>query len=1116
MHKRRRTERTKARFTYWLFSLHFYIFSACLIFQNFAKISNIGMKGIRLLLSVLLIPLVFQAAFADEEIDTSRAATRRGTTTTVSSNRQKSDTTSAPQKKQSAVSRTTDIDKTKTSVRERSTTKQVSARTDNNTAVIDRNANTKKSATKSLSARTATNVQTRTPSANNTKRVTNRTVTQPSAKSSVKSARVATNTAKRTKNATISRNATDTPTVTAEQFQSRNFSACKNVFFECMDEFCANKDSTLKRCACSARIHDFDRTQKSLEQVEDKLLDFSERLLTVNLDQEDALAMNTATEGELAKTKDKTKSNQILDSIAKKLNTSFDDNNFNQGLNAISLSLNADAAFDNIDSMLGASTTSKSGTALYAAALPVCREMAMEVCSESDQKIAEESYQLAITQDCNLVQKSYEAQTEQARNKVFESGALLDMSRLDIYQKRNSDDILTCKRKMINMLTDTTVCGDKMSKCLDTTGKYIDPSTGEAVLTTDLYGITNLIKRPTGDDTWRSIPENEEFVKYLNTKKIYLEPAMEKCQNISDYVWESFMEDALAQIKLAQEAKINELRQSCTTLTAQCLADSAKSITDFDARALSIFGVKADYTVNQMCADIKTACTALINTQSATDPSNPNAPTTPSEWDTGMTDIATEKTYETILATCREVGKNCIIQACSAISGNFGLCENIGTSINRKSIINRRSCWDEVEQCVADAGADAINRIMTLKGRLETSAVDIDGNGTNDPYATEGNIYKDLYTGYIKSDGKTITYASTYDWYNNWLKEFNDSHGTNPIEKDGQIYRLTEQIWGNCETAPELTRTDENDGVKNRIIVNYDASNKDNPNNAHETLLSWFARNTKTAEAWDSCRDTTCPKNTKSYDGRCLSISMFAASGEYCPEDDTGTYRSFKANGITQCCLAGNYIEYNTVNGVCCKEGRAEEVQKDDNYAATTGINAEATNTDVCTPAATPPATPKAKLAFSTTDFDYFCTNGDLTYTSGEIECAKGYFVAVSRLDKTTGLHYTPVARKSSSFNPDGPYDYVENNFYYDKNAIVYENGKNPSMPDITKYIFRPVEESSPGTDILSTKNWYSAKGTALCPPTLKTTNICCGIEKSTTDTTQPDSWNVTFPLQGK
>ena len=1055
------------------------------------------MKGIRLFLSVLLIPLVLQAAIADDEIDTSRAATRRGTTTTVSSNRQKSEITTA-QKKQGTASRTMNAEKNKTTVRERSATKQVSARTDNNTNVISRNTADKKNQQKSLSARTATNVQTRNVDTAGTKRVTNRATTQPAIKSSGTSARAATSAAKRTTNAKISRSATETPTITADEFKSRNFSACKDIFFECMDEFCANKDSSLKRCACSARIHDFDKTKKSLEQVEDKLLDFSERLLTVNLDKEDALAMNTATEGELASIEDKTKSNKILDEIAKKLNTSFNDSNFNQGLNAISLSLNTDAAFDSVDSMLGASTTTKSGTALYSAALPVCREMAMEVCNESDQKIAEESYQLAITQDCNLVQKSYEAQTEQARNKVFESSALLDMSRLDTYQKRNSDDILTCKRKMINMLTDTTVCGAKMSKCLDTTGKYIDPSTGEAVLTTNLYEITNLIKRPTGDDTWRSIPENEEFVRYLNTKKIYLEPAMENCQNISDYVWESFMEDALAQIKLAQEAKINELRQSCTTLTAQCLTDSAESITDFDARALSIFGVKADYTVNQMCDDIKNACAALINTKE-----NPATPGTPSEWDTGMTDIATEKTYETILATCREVGKNCIIQACSAISGNFGLCENIDTSINRKSIINRRSCWNEVKQCVADAGADAINRIMTLKGRL---GIDSDSDSIPENYSNAGHIYDELYD--------TSKWPNIYDWEGN-----NYSTGNTDIT-GAQVYRLTEQIWGNCEYIPSTILTGSGTS-QNKIILNYNSSNKDDPNNANETLLSWFARNTKTDNASDSCRDTTCPKDSALYDNACFDLAFFAASGEYCPQDPN--HVRFETNGVSQCCNTGNMIEYSRGSdnkitaGVCCREGIASLKTTQVPYAAESGIS-EATNKEIC---GNKTNSNEAELAFSTDTHDYFCLNGTLAHTKTAIECQGGYFIAVTRGNGLTqGFHYTPTERLTASEGygkstvNQSTYNKNIRNFYYDTNALLYEGGDTtPKLTDCTKYIFEDIIQythlTPPVKDYgVTYKGWFKASDKTSCDydtsPKTQVTPFTGAI------------WNVTLPLLGE
>lgn len=1042
------------------------------------------MKGIKLFLSALLIPLVFQAAFADDEIDTSRAATRRGTTTTVSSNRQKSNTTAAPQKKQGTASRAMDTEKNKTTVRERSTTKQVSNRTQDNTNVIDRTKTEKKTVNKSLSARTATNVQTRNTETNNVKRVTTRTTPQQAKKTSGVSARAATNTAQRVTNAKFSRNATDAPTITAEEFKSRNFSACKDVFFECMDEFCANKDSSLKRCACSARIHDFDKTKKSLEQVEDKLLDFSERLLTVNLDKEDALAMNTATEGELASIEDKTKSNSILDEIAKKLNTSFDNSNFNQGLNAISLSLNTDAAFDNIDSMLGASTTTKSGTALYSAALPVCREMAMEVCSESDQKIAEESYQLAITQDCNLVQKSYEAQTEQARNKVFESSALLDMSRLDIYQKRNSDDILTCKRKMIDMLTDTTVCGANMSKCLDTNGKYIDPSTGEAVLTNDLYEITNLIKRPSGDETWRSIPENEEFVRFLNTKKIYLEPAMENCQNISDYVWESFMEDALAQIKLAQESKINELRQSCTTLTAQCLTDAAESIEDFDARALSIFGVKADYTANQMCADIKNACAALINTKET-----PSAPGTPSEWDTGMTDIATEKTYETILATCREVGKNCIIQACSAISGNFGLCENIDTSINRKSIINRRSCWDEVKQCVADAGAEAINRIMTLKERL---GFDTDSDSIPEDYSNAGHIYNELYD-------KT-EYPNVHDW------EGSKYGSGNTDITAAQIYRLTEQIWGNCEHIPGQILGAPTGITENRIIVNYD---KDATDNSNETLLSWFARNTKTQESTDSCRDTTCPPNTASYDNVCYDINKFADSGEFCEEANRITIKLSATETITNCCEANKQLKYNGSVSVCCNEGIVTGVKSGTDYAAAPAVNTADNNTEVCRPKTT--KTPSATLAFSTENYDYFCVNGSLGYYTAEIKCNGGYFVAESRGKNgiTHGIHYTPVARDTTKYNGSDTttqkdrYNRVGNNFYYEKGAISYSSGKTPVLTDRNKYIFEDITNATTG---VTYNGWYGADD--------KDSNsyVPSGKNKTTT----PNIWKVTFPQKHK
>ena len=811
------------------------------------------MKGLRLFFAACLAPLVFQAVAADNTQTASRTANRRAPLAT---------TTNTVRPRTGAPSRGTSPAPSRASsaqtVRQRSTGTNT-----NNRALHTRTAATPQ---KAVSTRASTTISPRlikTTSRNTTTRNTTRTPNR-------------------------GRSATEQPTTTAptrDEIMARDPKKCREVFYGCMDEFCANKDSQLKRCACSARINEFKGLEQNLTMVEDKLLDFSQRLLTVSMDKEDAAVLNQATAGELAFAQDDTsQSKKMLDEIAKKLNTSFNDSNFDQNLNAISLSLNTDAAFDTIDPTAGASTTTKSGTALYSAALPVCREMALEVCSPDELSIAEGGYQMLIEQDCNTVKKSYQAQSDTARAKVFESGALLDMSRLDVHQKRNSDDILTCKTKMLDMLTDSTVCGTDMGKCLDTSGQYIDPTTGDAILSPNLSNLANLIKRPQNDtQTWATA--NTRYVSFLNGKKKFLEPAMENCQDIADYVWSQFIEDALSQIKIAQDKKLEQVRQSCTTLTAQCLDKSLDSIAEFDARALSIFGISADKTANAMCADIKMACTALFQSTGA-DSGDDSAT---NDWESGVTEITTTKSYETILSTCREVGRNCIIQACTSITGNFGLCEDIDKSINRKSIINRTACWDEVYECVASAGTDTIAKIMTQQGR---TATDSDGDRYAELYniADNANIYRTPQTQQEQESQEQEPQQNTIHIYDICRA---DRKCINNPTIECQICRIAEQIWGNCEQAPDNTLST---NESNRIYTM-------TQNSANETLLSWFAYNTGTATDADSCRDTSCGIGYISLDGNCVRPDHFTSDRYYCPTDTSG-FKQFAINvgGTTNCC----------------------------------------------------------------------------------------------------------------------------------------------------------------------------------------------------------------------
>ncbi len=952
---------------------------------NFIKVLTFAyqrMKGFRLIFTAMLATLVSQAVFANDLSDTARAATRRDATATASgTSRQKQ---SADNKNTNVGSRTTSSGRDSSVVRNRGAVQQTTGRTGaTNKNIVSRTATTntvtnRKNANtgRAISARTAT----MTPAV-----LTPVRIATPG-RGAITPGRSATNiiptaTTRRARASSVStaRNATATTDIAA--ITSRDFKSCRDVFHSCMDEFCANKDATLKRCACSARAGDFDGMKKQLAKVEDKLLDFSQRLLTVNMDKEDALVLNQATEGELAyEQKDKSESKKMLDDIAKKLNASFNDSNFDQNLNAISLSLNTDAAFDNLDSLMGASTTTKSGTSLYNAALPVCREMAMEVCSDEDLAIAESGYQMTIEQDCNTVAKAYESQNDQARTKILESGALLDMSRLDIHQKRNSDDILTCKKKMLDMLTDSTVCGTDMSKCLDISGRYINPATGEAILTENLVDLSTLIARPGPDQTWTSAPGNDKFVLFLENKKKFIEPATENCQNIADSVWDEFIEDALAQIKLAQDSKLEQVRQSCTTLTAQCLDTTFKSISEFDARALSIFGVSADKTVNAMCSDVRNACTALLNSSYGDQ-----------SWDTGMTEIITDKTYATILSTCREVGRQCIIQSCKSITGNFGLCENIDTSVNRKSIISRHSCWAEVQKCVADAGEDTINTIMKNHGRVITT-----GNPAD--YAGIGDIYGELYG--IDRYGLTTlssTPSATYTGIYDWCGQADFAKLTS--EFDWQVCRLTEQIWGNCEQDPS---TDLDEGLHNKILVNYigDASTGDD----NETLLSWFARNTGTENSPESCRDTTCGFGKTNVNGICVSEGDFTSDGMYCP---IATARFNTTNGITNCCEKTLTAD-TSGHRFCCQDGeQITTITKSQYYAkAKTGAIDDSKITYLCTVApysyAYAVATDSTGLLICVSDKSN--ETDAISYSAGEITC-DGYFVKLYQ----NGEHYMPT-----------------------------------------------------------------------------------------------------------
>ncbi len=638
------------------------------------------MKRIKLFLTICLALSVFQTGLADDA-DVARAAAKRGNVSGVSVSGPRTNTsTKKTEPNRSEPARTipnnTKNIRTNQSVQSRTTAKS--------TATVKQ---------RSSNQSTQKTVVTRTPAVTARETAIARTTVsrKPKATKSVAATRVATTPYK---NNHLSRAATTT-TAKLDSIKSKNYSQCKSVYQDCMDEFCANKDANLRRCACSSRISEFDGLKKKLTDVEDKMLQFNQNLLTVGMSKEDASTISVATEGETAfSTKDKSESEKILNKIKNTLNGSSDLSTIGDS-SSFTLSLDIDGAWGQTDGITGISTTAKSGTQLYDAARPVCLEMAKEVCSDNELNIAIDNYKLLIQQDCNTVSKAYNAQYNQAISKVQESGALLDMARLESYQQNNADDMLTCKKKILEQLKSSSVCGEDLHKCLDITGRYIEPSTGKAVLSKDLKNLDTLLTAPTANLKWTQVPANRDFVEFLNSKKRYLGPATEQCKDVASQVWSEFIEEALSKIKLAQTAKMEEIKRGCVTMIAECKTNAYQSIEEFDSRSSSIFSIIADKTVNTICSDVQQACSETVGAAIE-------------DFADNLTDLTTAETKQKIIDQCVTIGKGCITGACTAASGNFELCKQTIAPV-RQSIVKQLSanstplCWDKVYECFKNA-----------------------------------------------------------------------------------------------------------------------------------------------------------------------------------------------------------------------------------------------------------------------------------------------------------------------------------------------------------------------------------------------------------------------------
>ena len=403
------------------------------------------------------------------------------------------------------------------------------------------------------------------------------------------------------------------------------YGSCRDAYATCMDQFCANANDTYRRCYCSDRFTEFRDTSEAFDTALKMLADFQDNNLNaVDKTAAEVNAMYSASAGEAAIKKDTSASQQLLDSIGDVLSGKKKKKETPKTMSSLGVldlsgftsSNTGDIWGDNGGASLfggsndsGVDMAELEGKELYSQANSQCSEIIREACKgDALFNMAKSAYSIMITQDCNMYQKNIDAKKASVEETVRTAEKYLREARLEEYRAHNSQDVNECLTKVENAMVQPLACGENYNKCLDYTGRYINPTTGEPIYSKALLKLNELIILDGSADVAGA---NPNFNKFLDERKMFAETALDTCRDKADMVWSEFKRMAIIQIAQAQDEKIEEVKSSCVETMKECYDEQSGALASFDDTSAQATGALTAITAHDMCKDKVLACAAL-------------------------------------------------------------------------------------------------------------------------------------------------------------------------------------------------------------------------------------------------------------------------------------------------------------------------------------------------------------------------------------------------------------------------------------------------------------------------------------------------------------------------
>ncbi|MCQ2562365.1 MAG: hypothetical protein MJ158_01990, partial [Alphaproteobacteria bacterium] len=406
---------------------------------------------------------------------------------------------------------------------------------------------------------------------------------------------------------------------------------CKEIYFTCMDQFCATVNPDYRRCICSSKINTIQQQQNSISRTNSELQDFQNyNIDAISKTKNEVLAMSTATEGEQAIKKDTSESGAILQNITDVLQNQKNNNSNHQ------TTLNISWSKENF--INSADISSLTGEYLYNAVHEQCATLVSQTCQNNTTlQMIYSMYGMFIDNDCATLEKNVNSQKAVANTNIRTITKEMQNTRLDTYNSHNLLSTSDCMAKVRDNLTADTACGKDFVHCLDITGIYLNITNGEPIYSPQFYQLKNQISL-----SGNILDINKNYVDVLNSKRSFAEQSLDSCREDSEYVWNQFITTAIKEIYQQQQQKVQQVKQECLQVVNDCHAEKSEQVASFGEKTSLALQVK---TSDDLCEEKLTACSNLYG-----------------ESDTGL---------DVLVATMNTISEKTVEQSCKDLLQTF-------------------------------------------------------------------------------------------------------------------------------------------------------------------------------------------------------------------------------------------------------------------------------------------------------------------------------------------------------------------------------------------------------------------------------------------------------------